>query len=156
MYICGVARDTRRPGCTVAALLLSTAVLGNFGWVHFGCSIILFADVTLLNGAVTSYVTSQHCTCIGHVTSYYKRATKASVGVLACCLSIYQVQLYHQRPACGWCLTRVGHDASSTSPGWSLLLLIVIIVLAFVNSAMSPAETLKYLNETQECRSTLC
>ena len=42
--------------------------------------IILFADVTLLNNAVMSYVMSQCCMCIGHVTIYYKRAANASVG----------------------------------------------------------------------------
>ena len=35
----------------------------------------------------------------------------------------------------------VGRDASSTSPGWSLLPSTVIIVLALVNSAVSPAGT---------------
>ena len=118
--------------------------------------IILIAEGTSLNGTVMSYVTSQCCTCIGHVTFYYKRATDTSGGVLACCLSVRQVRLYHQRPLCGWCLTRVGRDAFSASPGWSLLPLTVIIVLALVNSAMSPAGTLKYLNETWECCSTPC
>ena len=42
--------------------------------------IILFANVTLLNDAVTSYVMSQCHTCVGHVTFHYKRATNASVG----------------------------------------------------------------------------
>ena len=42
--------------------------------------IILFANVTSLNDAEMSYVMSQHCTCIGHVTIYYKRATNALVG----------------------------------------------------------------------------
>ena len=42
---------------------------------------------------------------------------------------------------CSWCLTRVGHDVSSASPGWSLLPSNVIIVLALVNSAMSPVGT---------------
>ena len=41
-------------------------------------------------------------------------------------------------PAYGWCLTRVGRDASSTSLGWSLLPSSVIIVLALVNSTVSP------------------
>ena len=118
--------------------------------------VILFADITSLNGAVTSYVMSQHCTCIGHMTFYYKRAAKTSVQVLACCSSIRQVQLYHQRPVCGWCLTHVGHDVSGVSPGWSLLPSIVIIVLAYVNSTVSPAGALKYLNETWVCHSTPC
>ena len=63
------------------------------------------------------------------------------LAVLACCSSVCQVQLYHQRPVCGWCLTRVGHDASSASLGWSLLPSTVIIVLTLVNSAVSPAGT---------------
>ena len=62
-------------------------------------------------------------------------------GVLACCSSIHQVQLYHQRPMCGWCLMHVGRDVSSISPGWSLLPSTVIIVLALVNRAVSPAST---------------
>ena len=41
--------------------------------------VILFADVMSLNNTVTSYVTSQHCICIGHMTIYYKRATNTSV-----------------------------------------------------------------------------
>ena len=53
--------------------------------------------------------------------------------VLACGSSIRQVRLYHQRPMCGWCLTCVGRDASSMSN--------VIIVLALVNSTVSPAGT---------------
>ena len=60
-------------------------------------------------------------------------------GVLACCSSVRQVGLYHQRPAGGWCLTCVARNASSTSPGWSLLPSTVIIVLALFNSAVSPA-----------------
>ena len=63
------------------------------------------------------------------------------LGVLACCLSIHQVRLYHHRPVCGWCLTRVGCNASSVSPGWSLLPSTVIIVLALVNSTVSPVGT---------------
>ena len=118
--------------------------------------IILFANVTLLNDAVTSYVTSRHHMCIGHMTFYYKRLPMPQWRVLACCLSIHQVQLYHQRPACGWCLTHVGCNASGTSLGRSLLPSIVIIVSAFVNSAVSPAGTHKYLNETGECCSTPC
>ena len=37
-----------------------------------------------------------------------------------------------------WCLTRVGHDESSASLGWSSLPSTVIIVLALVNSTVSP------------------
>ena len=85
-YICGVARNTRRSGCTVGAVLLS--VYGHFrqflgghalGAEHLKC-IILFANVTSLKGAVTSHVMSQCCTCIGHMTFYYKRSADTSVG----------------------------------------------------------------------------
>ena len=62
-------------------------------------------------------------------------------GVLACCSSICQVRLYHQGPMCGWCLMHVGHNMSSASLGWSLLPSTVIIVLALVNSAVSPVGT---------------
>ena len=42
--------------------------------------IILFADITSLNDAVTSYVMSQCHTCNGHVTFYYKKVANSSVG----------------------------------------------------------------------------
>ena len=147
IYICGVARDTRRSGCTVAAVLLS--VYGRFRQFCDGCAldvahlklVILFANITSLNSAVMSYVMSECHTCIGHVTFHYKRSANTSVGVLACCLSIRQVQLYHQRPTGGWCLTRVGRDTSNAFLGWSLLPSTVIIVLAMVNSAVFPVGT---------------
>ena len=63
------------------------------------------------------------------------------LGVLTCCSSVCQVRLYHQRPACGWCLMGVGHNTSSASLGWSLLPSTVIIVLALINSAGSPVGT---------------
>ena len=53
----------------------------------------------------------------------------------------HDLLLYHQRPVGGWCLTHVGCDTSSISLGWSLLPSTVIIVLALVNSAVSPAGT---------------
>ena len=62
-------------------------------------------------------------------------------GVFACCSSICQVRLYHQRPVGGWCLMHVGRDVSSTSLGWSLLPSTVIIVLALFNSTVFPAGT---------------
>ena len=148
--------------CNVAMVLLS--IYGRFRQFWGGRAldavhpkhIILFANVTSLKGTVMSYVMSQHHMCIGHVTFYYKRAIETSLGVLACCSSVCQARLYHQRPACGWCLMCVGHNASSASLGWSLLPLTVIIVLAFVNSAISQVGTLKYLNKTWECHSTPC
>ena len=143
-------------GCIVAMVLL--AIYGHFRQFLGGCTsdavrpknVILSANVMSLNSAVMSHVMSQCHTCIGHMTFYYKRATDTLVGVLACCSSVHQVRLYHQRPACDWCLMHVGHDVSSTSPGWSLLPLTVII------STVSPSGILKYLYGTQECCSTPC
>ena len=83
-------------GCcsTLVFLWLFLAILG-------GCAldtalpkhIILFTDVTLLNSAVTSYVMSQQCMCIGHMTFYYERSGNTMVGVLSCCSSVCQVRL---------------------------------------------------------------
>ena len=42
--------------------------------------IIFFVDVMSFDDAVMSYMMSQHHTCIGHMTVYYKRATNTSVG----------------------------------------------------------------------------
>ena len=63
------------------------------------------------------------------------------LGFLPWSSSVHQVQLCQQRPMGDWYLMHVGCDASSTSPDWSLLPLKVIIVLALVNSAVSPAGT---------------
>ena len=42
--------------------------------------VILFVYVTSFDDAVMSYMMSQHRTCIGHMTVYYKRATNTSMG----------------------------------------------------------------------------
>ena len=152
------------PALWVSCCHVTHVFLWPFWAILGGCAldaaclkcVILFANVMSLNDTVMSHVMSQHSMCIGHVTIYYKRATNTLVGILACCSFIRQVRLYHQRPVCGWCLTRVGCHVTSVSPGGSLLPSIVIIVLALVNSAMSPAGTHKYLNKTQECHSTPC
>ena len=95
-------------------------------------------------------VTSRHCMCTGHMTFYYKRSAgtlfKALFGSLALWLfgsSRFVRLLVHPSgsPVYGWCLTRVGHNVSSTSPGWSLLPSSVVIVLALVNSTVSPKGT---------------
>ena len=84
-YICGIAQNTWHSGCTIAMVLIC---LGLFRQIWGGGAsgtacpkcVILFADVTSLKGAVTSIVTSQCCTCVGHVTFHYKRSTDASMG----------------------------------------------------------------------------
>ena len=85
-YMCGIAQNARHSGCTVAAVLLS--IYSCFGQFLGGYTsdmvrlkrVILFANVTSLNGTVTSYVTSQCHTCGGHKTFYYKRPADTSVG----------------------------------------------------------------------------
>ena len=94
---CGIAWDTWCSGCAIAMVLLSVhSCFRQFCGGHAldtACPkrINLFANVTSLKGAVMSYMTSQCCVCIGHMTFYYKRPTNTSVGVLACCSSICQV-----------------------------------------------------------------
>ena len=56
--------------------------------LHLKC-IILFVNVTSFNDAVTSYMTSQHCTCIGHVTIYYERAVNILVGGVSASLLVH-------------------------------------------------------------------
>ena len=92
-----------------------------------------------LNGTVMSYVMSQHSTCIGHMTFYYKRSADTMVGG-SFLLFIRFDSITRDLHEAG-VLTHAGCDASSASPGWSLLPLTVIIVLALVNSTMSPAGT---------------
>ena len=107
--VCGVARYTRRYGCTVDAVLLF--VYGRFRQFWDGRAldtarpkhVILFADVTSLKGTVTSYVMSQCRTCIGHVNFYYKRSTDASVGA-SCLLFIHLSGLTLSPETCVWLL----------------------------------------------------
>ena len=61
------------------------AILGHFLGRHAldtPClkRVILFVNVISFNDAVMSYVMSQCCTCIGHMTIYYKRAANTLVG----------------------------------------------------------------------------
>ena len=90
---CGIAWNTQRSGCAIAVILLS--VYGHFRQFWGGCSldvvclkrIILFANIMSLKGTVMSQ-TSQHHTCIGHMTFHYKRATDTSVGA-SCLLFVH-------------------------------------------------------------------
>ena len=94
-----------------------------------------------LNGAVMLCVMSQHHTCVGHMTFYYERSTNTSVGG-SCLLFVHSSGLtLSPESACGWCLRCVGCNTSSMSLGWSLLPSTVIIVLALVNSTVSPVGT---------------
>ena len=87
---CGITQNTQRSGCAFATLLPSfTPILGRHAlYAVHPKHIILLVNVTSLNNAVTSYVTSQHCTCIGHVTIYYKRAAN-TWGILAYSLLVH-------------------------------------------------------------------
>ena len=126
------------------------AVLGNSVLTHFGHAVSkvhhLFSDITSSGGTVTSCVMLQLCTCTGHMTFCYKRSADASFEALGALLALGSWPLV--RPFIrfalathSWCLMCVGRNASSTSLGWSLLPSSVIIVLALVNSAVSPKGT---------------
>ena len=41
--------------------------------------VISFVEVTSFNDAMMSYMMSWHCTCIGHMTIYYKKVTNTSI-----------------------------------------------------------------------------
>ena len=127
---------------TVVVVKINKAVVGSS---HGDMPKYMGEGVALCRTPSTLGVPLPQCSCLS-------MAILGNFWVGALCLFIRFD--YHQRPMCGWCLTRVGHDASSTSPGWGLLPLTVIIVLALVNSAVSPVGTLKYVYETQECCST--
>ena len=118
----------------------------------FGCYVIWGG------GAMMSCVMSRHCMCTSHVTFCYKRSVDTSFGTL---LAFWPFWLLVRpsglplSPMYSWCLTHVGRDASSASPGWSLLPSSVFIVLALVNR-VCPTRGLRYLNETRECCPAPC
>ena len=120
------------------------AVLGNSVLTCFGCTTSkahhLFLDVTSPGGTVMSCVMSWLCMCTGHVIICYKGLALLALEALGS-RPLVHLPGSPLSPTYGWCLTRVGHDTSSVSPGWSLLPSSVIIVLALVNSAMSPKGT---------------
>ena len=84
-YICGIAQNTWHFGCTVAMVLL---FYGHFEAIFNGHTsdmvhlkhVILFLDVTSLKGTVTSHMTSQYHTYVGHMTFYYERSANALLG----------------------------------------------------------------------------
>ena len=59
---------------------------------------------------------------------------QGSVALVALAIHLVHPSGSPLAPAHGWCPTRAGHDASSVSPGWSLLPSSILIVLALVNS----------------------
>ena len=63
--------------------------------------IILFADVTLLKGAVTSDVMSQHYMCIGHMAFYYKSSADTLVEA-SCLLFVHSSGLTLSPETCVW------------------------------------------------------
>ena len=140
------------PAIWVIPVLGFAAVLGNSVFTCFRRTTsemrLLFLDVMSSGGAVTSCVMSWHCTCTGHMTFSYKKLVDASFEALFGSFGSFWFVglLVHPpgsplSPAYGWCLTRVGRNASSASPDWSLLPSSIIIVLALVNNAVSPKGT---------------
>ena len=67
------------PGSPMEHMSMLVSTVTSVDMVHLK-HVILFVDITSLNDAVTSYVMSQHCMCVGHMTIYYKRATNTWVG----------------------------------------------------------------------------
>ena len=65
--------------CSCSMAVFRQFWVGALDAAHLKC-VILFADVTSLNGTVTSYVMPQHHTCFGHMTFYYKRVPDIMVG----------------------------------------------------------------------------
>ena len=116
--------------------------------------IILFVNVTSFDNTVTSYTTSQHCMCIGHMTIYYKRAASTSVGGVSVSSSGSTLSpktlVWLVSNTCRLrCIKHVsGWEPTSFNSNYC--------VLALVNSTVSPAGTHKYLNKTWECHSTPC
>ena len=124
----------------MASSLRFCGVLGNSVLTRFGHAASearhLFLDVTSPGGAMTSYVMSWLCTCTDHLIGCYKRSALLALRALGSRPLVHPSGL-PLSPAYGWCLTHVGRNMSSASPGWSLLPSSVITVLALVNSAMS-------------------
>ena len=71
--------------------------LGNSMFIHFGRTVsevhLLFLDVMLSGGTVTSCVMSQHCMCTGHVTICYKRSADAPFRALLAFSSLFGHQV---------------------------------------------------------------
>ena len=79
--------------------------LDNIWWARFGCTT---SEVRHL--IFRCYIIKEHCDVIcdvtalhmlSHVTFYYKRCAEPWWRVLACCSSVRQVQLYHQKLVAG-------------------------------------------------------
>ena len=129
------------PGCP--CLSVSGILVGYFGLacvrhaVFDACHLSL--RCCIISDAMTSCVMSWHHACMGHMTFGYKSLQRAWFKAL----SAWKALTFHKvlclpgsflAPTYGWCLTRVGHDASSTSLGWSLLPSSILVVLVFINS----------------------
>ena len=111
--MCGIARNARCSGRTIATLLFLWpfwAILGGHALdMARPKYIILFANVTSLNDTVTSYVVSQHYTCISHMTFYYKRAANTSVGG-SCLLFIHLSGSTLSPETCMWLVSNTGRS----------------------------------------------
>ena len=123
----------------------------NVLWTHCIQSVSLVFRCYVIYGTVTSCVTSRCHTCTGHMTFYYKRSASTLFGAILTLVSSFGSfrflwLLVHPSglplsPTYSWCLMRVGRNASSASPGWSLLPSSIVIVLALANSTVSPKGT---------------
>ena len=126
----GVASG-RHPGILGCPCLLFSGILaGYFGLARVGCAASDTRHLSLrcyvISDAVMSCMMSQCCTCMSHMTFGYKSSQRAWFRALSALEALMFCKVLCSpgsplAPTYGWCLTRVGRDASSTSLGWSLL-----------------------------------
>ena len=116
------------PGCP--CLSCSGILAGYFGSARVGHAVSdthhLSLRCCIVSDAVISCMMSQCCVCMGHMTFGYKSLQRAWLGALSALEALTFCKVLCSpgspyAPMYGWCLTRVGSDASSMSLGWSLL-----------------------------------
>ena len=99
------------PAIQVIPVLGFAAILGNSVFTCFGHAaskaLLLFLDVTSSEGAMTSCVTSWHCTCTGHMTFSYKRSADASFRALLALFSSFVSWFVLQVCPCHTCMAGV-------------------------------------------------
>ena len=116
------------PGCS--CLSFSGILVGYFGLARVGRAASdahhLSLRCCIVSDTVMSCVMSRHHACMGHRTFGYKSLQRAWFEALSAlkALTFHKVLCSPGSPLApmyGWCITHVGCDASSASPGWSLL-----------------------------------
>ena len=116
------------PGCSF--LSFSGILIGYFRLAHVRHTMSNVHHLSLrrciVSDAMMSCMMSRHHMYMGHMTFGYKSLQRAWFEALSAlkALTFHKVFCLPGSPLApmyGRCLTCVGHDASSMSPGWSLL-----------------------------------